>query len=195
MKIPKIKKKIKRNQELKKMKKSKNRKNRKNQKQSKNKKNEKTIKNQKIKKRLKNDILQINFTRNRAAIEAKHKKKTLKKTGTLNVALRPSGVLLVSSFFLSIFCHCWHLYLGLTKDVSPAVDAPWRCSVLKTQAGIAGIGLGHPLGREHDTTLQSGVEAPQVLKTEPPQIGSLLLFCGGERRKGGKGGEERRKAV
>ena len=28
-----------------------------------------------------------------------------------------------------------------------------------TQGGIAGIVLGHQLGREHDATLQSGVEA------------------------------------
>ena len=40
---------------------------------------------------------------------------------------------------------------------------------------MAGIGLGHLLGREDDSTPQSGVDAPRLLKTEPPQI-VLLLF-------------------
>ena len=35
---------------------------------------------------------------------------------------------------------------GLTKDVSSVIGAPWRCGVLTTQGGIAGIGLGHLLG-------------------------------------------------
>ena len=42
---------------------------------------------------------------------------------------------------------------------------------------IAGIGLGRLLGREHASTLQSGVEAPR-LKTEPLQIVLLLLLSG-----------------
>ena len=29
------------------------------------------------------------------------------------------------------------------------VGAPWRCGVLTTLGGIAGIGLGRLLGREH----------------------------------------------
>ena len=55
-------------------------------------------------------------------------------------------------------------------DCSSVVSAPWRCGVLTAQGGIAGIGLGHQLGREHDSTPQSGVEAPRLLKTEPLQI-------------------------
>ena len=53
---------------------------------------------------------------------------------------------------------------------------PWRCGVLTTQGGIAGIDLGHILGREHDSTSQSGVVALRQFKTEPHQIGLLLLF-------------------
>ena len=49
-----------------------------------------------------------------------------------------------------------HLFLGYTKDVSSVVGAPWRCGVLTTQGGIAGFGLGHLLGRELDSTPQSG---------------------------------------
>ena len=65
--------------------------------------------------------------------------------------------------FLSSMCCCWHLNQSLTVDVS-AVGAPWRCGVLTTQGGIAWIGLGRQLGREHDSTLQSGVEAPRLFK-------------------------------
>ena len=36
--------------------------------------------------------------------------------------------------------------------------------VLATFGGIAGIGLGNILGREHDSTPQSGVEAPRLSK-------------------------------
>ena len=41
---------------------------------------------------------------------------------------------------------------------------------------MAGIGLGHLLGREHDSTPQSGVEAPRLLKKEPLQIVFSLLL-------------------
>ena len=55
-----------------------------------------------------------------------------------------------------------------------------RCSMemwcLTTQSGMAGIGLGHLLGREHDSTPQSGVEAPRLLKMVNLQIVLLLLF-------------------
>ena len=44
----------------------------------------------------------------------------------------------------------------ITKDVSSVVGAPWRCGVLTTWVGIAGIRLGHPLGREHDSTSRVG---------------------------------------
>ena len=52
--------------------------------------------------------------------------------------------------FISVF--------NLTVDVSSVVGAPWRCGVLATLGGIAGIGLGRLLGREHASTPQSGVE-------------------------------------
>ena len=64
--------------------------------------------------------------------------------------------------FLSDMFYCWHYYQSLT--VSFVVGAPWRCGVLTTEGGIAGIGLGRLLGGEHDSTLQSGVEAPRLLK-------------------------------
>ena len=40
---------------------------------------------------------------------------------------------------------------------------------------IAGIGLGPLLGREHDSTLQSGVEAPRLLKRS---LSRLCYCCG-----------------
>ena len=40
--------------------------------------------------------------------------------------------------------YCWHEYQSLT--VSSVVSAPWRCGVLTTQGGMAGIGLGRLLG-------------------------------------------------
>ena len=43
---------------------------------------------------------------------------------------------------------------GLTKDVSSVVGAPWRRGALTTLSGIAGIGLGHLLGSENDSTPQ-----------------------------------------
>ena len=39
---------------------------------------------------------------------------------------------------------------------------------------MAGIGLGHQLGREHDSTPQSGVEASSLVKTENLQIENFL---------------------
>ena len=42
---------------------------------------------------------------------------------------------------------------GFKKDVSSEGGAPRRCGVLTTWSGIAGIGLGRLLGREHDSTL------------------------------------------
>ena len=75
--------------------------------------------------------------------------------------------------FLSNICRCQHLFSGSTKDVSSIVGAPWRCGVLTTWSGKAGIGLGHLLGREHAATPQSGVEAPRLLKRSL----STLYFC------------------
>ena len=60
------------------------------------------------------------------------------------------------------------MYQSLT--VSSEVGAPWRCGVLTTQGGIAGIGLGRLLGREHASTPQSGVEAPRLLKRSLPRL-------------------------
>ena len=73
-----------------------------------------------------------------------------------------------------------------SSTVSSVVGAPWRCGVLTTQGWIDGIGLGALLGGGHDSTPQSGVEAPRGAsassrkKTERPQIGLLLqlLLCG-----------------
>ena len=48
-------------------------------------------------------------------------------------------LVLVSNMF-----YCWHQYQSLT--VSSVVGAPWRCGVLTTQGGTAGIGLGRLLG-------------------------------------------------
>ena len=72
----------------------------------------------------------------------------------------------VSSFLFSCisfkYFYCWHQYQSLT--VSSVVGAPWRCGVLTTKGGIAGIGLGRLLGGKHASTPQSGVEAPRLLK-------------------------------
>ena len=67
-------------------------------------------------------------------------------------------------YIFSYIFHCWHQFQSLTVDVSSVVSAPWRCGVPTTWGGIAGIGLGHPLGREHDSTPRSGVEAPRLIK-------------------------------
>ena len=63
--------------------------------------------------------------------------------------------------FLSKNYHCQHQYQSLTVDLSSAVGAPWRCGVLTTQGGIAGIGLGRLLGGEHASTPHE-VEAPRL---------------------------------
>ena len=60
-------------------------------------------------------------------------------------------VLLGKCVFLFFFlkkCRFQHLYWCLTKDVSSVVGAPWRCGVLTTSGGIAGIGLGRLLEGE-----------------------------------------------
>ena len=63
-------------------------------------------------------------------------------------------------FFFQIL-NCWHQFQSLTVDVSSVIGAPWRCGVQTTEGGIARIGLGHLLGREHASTHQNGVEAPR----------------------------------
>ena len=73
---------------------------------------------------------------------------------------------------------CWHKYQSLTVDVSSVVGAAWRCGVLTTQGGIAGIGLGRLLGGEHDSPLQSGVEAPRLLKRSLSRLCYCCCGCG-----------------
>ena len=41
---------------------------------------------------------------------------------------------------------------------------------------MAGIGLGHVLGRDHDSSLPEWSGGSSLVKTEPSQIGLLLLF-------------------
>ena len=57
--------------------------------------------------------------------------------------------------------------------ISSVVGAPWRCGVLTTLGGIAGILLGRLLGRGHASTRQSGVEAPRLFKRSLPR----LYYC------------------
>ena len=64
-----------------------------------------------------------------------------------------------------------------SSTVSPVVGAPWRCGVLTTQGGIAGIGLGRLLGGEHASTPQSGVEAPRLLKRSLPRLYYCCCCC------------------
>ena len=73
--------------------------------------------------------------------------------------------------FLSNIFNCCRWYQSLT--VSSVVGAPWRCGVLTTWGGIAGIGLGRLLGGEHASTPQCGVEAPRLLKRSL----SRLYYC------------------
>ena len=64
----------------------------------------------------------------------------------------------------------------LTKDVSSVVGAPWRCGVLTTQSGTAGIGLGHPPGGEHGWRLlafQSGASPDCIIV-----VVLLCVVCG-----------------
>ena len=79
-------------------------------------------------------------------------------------------------FFFWIYAASSLSIQSLTKDVSSVVGVPWSCGVLTTWGGIAGIGLGRLLGREHDSTPHNGVEDPRLLKTELLQIVFFLLF-------------------
>ena len=42
---------------------------------------------------------------------------------------------------------------------------------------MAGIGLGRLLGREHDSTPQSEVEAPRLLKRRISRLHHCVLLC------------------
>ena len=77
--------------------------------------------------------------------------------------------------FFSFSFHCQHQYQNLTTDVSSVVGAPWRCGVLTTYGGIAGIGLGGPACLE-EAMIQlprSGAEPPRLLKRSL----SRLCYC------------------
>ena len=71
--------------------------------------------------------------------------------------------------FLSNMFHSWHQCQSLTVSFVVGATMEMWC-VLTTQGGVAGIGLGHLLGREHDSTPQSGVEAPRLLKRSLPRL-------------------------
>ena len=72
----------------------------------------------------------------------------------------------VSSFkflivlFLSKKFHCWHQFQSLTVDVFSVVGAPWRCGVLTTYGGIAGV--GPPAWESMIQLPKSEVEAPRL---------------------------------
>ena len=61
--------------------------------------------------------------------------------------------------------------------VSSAVGPPWSCGVLTTKGGLAGIGLSHLLGRDHDSTSQSGVEAPCLLKRSLTRLDCCVVVA------------------
>ena len=66
----------------------------------------------------------------------------------------------VSSLFFVFFQICFIAGMSnkhLLFDVSSVVGAPWRCGVLTTQGGKAGIGLAHLPGRQHSMTQLSRV--------------------------------------
>ena len=76
---------------------------------------------------------------------------------TFSFFLKKVFLLFLFLVFLSNLFYCWH-----HSQTDFRVGAPWRCGVLTTQGGMAGIGFGRLLGREHDSTPQSGVEAPRL---------------------------------
>ena len=82
----------------------------------------------------------------------------------------------VSSFFDSNIHFIDSINIRVQLQLFPPSGAPWRCGVVTTQGGKAGIGVGHLLGREHASTPRSGVAAPRLFKTEPVHIGLLLMF-------------------
>ena len=78
------------------------------------------------------------------------------------------------SFFNISFKNC--LLLALVSELNCFLRS--RCSMEMRfpddiGLGIAGIGLGRLLGREHASTPQSGVEAPRLLKRSLPR----LYYC------------------
>ena len=76
------------------------------------------------------------------------------------------------SVFFSFSCISFKYVLYQSLTVS-SVGAPWRCGVLTT----AGIGMGRLLGRGHDPTPQSGVEAPRLLKRSQTNLYYCCCCC------------------
>ena len=71
--------------------------------------------------------------------------------------------LLMFFCFFHVFSFFSNIYVSLLVSVSKfycRCSLRSRCGVVMTQGGIAGVGLGHQLGREHDSNPQSGAEAP-----------------------------------
>ena len=75
------------------------------------------------------------------------------------------SILFSKIVFLFLFQICFIASIGIRVSLYSVVGAPWRCGVLTIEGGI---GLGHLLGREHDSTPQSGVEAPRLVKGASP---------------------------
>ena len=76
--------------------------------------------------------------------------------------------------FIYLFFSFQAFVQGFNKRCFLRRRCSWRCGVLTTQGGIAGIGLGRLLGREHDSTPQSGVQAPRLLQRSFPR---LYYYC------------------
>ena len=73
----------------------------------------------------------------------------------------------IFSMFFSFKCISLLASVSETKmDVSSVGGAPWRCGVLTTLGGIAGIGLGHQHGREHESTPSEWSGGSSPVKTE-----------------------------
>ena len=69
--------------------------------------------------------------------------------GVRNGRFDGDSVFMFFIFFISVFL------VKCAVDVSSVVSAPWRCGVLTTWSGIAGIGLGLSLG-------ESMIQLPRV---------------------------------
>ena len=76
---------------------------------------------------------------------------------------------------LAIFLPQWY-YQSLT--VSSVVHVPWRCGVLTTLGGTAGIGWGHFSGGEHASTPQSMISRTPTAKHRPRPCPVLIYFPG-----------------
>ena len=83
----------------------------------------------------------------------------------------PKNVFLLFSRYMPLLA----FVLGFNKRCSlrSRCSMEMWCGVLTTWSGIAGIGLGHTHGREHDSTHQSGVGALRLFKRALPR----LYYC------------------